>query len=78
MADLAMEREHLVNADSDIAGGKRRVGAQALPVERLRRDRHKTVDAEALLLTLRQTLDAWKAHRDEIRRAIARLERTPS
>ena len=78
MADLAMEREHLVNADSDIAGGKRRVAAQALLVERLRRDKHEAANAEALLLTLHQTLDAWKAHRGEIRRAIARLERTPS
>ncbi len=78
MANLTIEREHLAKADQDIAEGERRITAQALLIERLREYKHEARDAEALLLTLRQTLEAWKAHRDEILRVIARLERTPS
>ncbi|MBV9749245.1 MAG: hypothetical protein JO157_10555 [Acetobacteraceae bacterium] len=77
MTELARERESLVKADSDIADGERRITAQTLLVERLRRDGHGTGEAERLLQTLRQTLEAWKEHRDEIRVVIARLEQTP-
>lgn len=74
MADLATELKHLAKAESDIAAGERRVSAQALLVERLRDGGHETGEAEALLLTLRQTLAAWRGHRDEILRTVARLE----
>ena len=77
MPDLATEREHLVKADLDIAEGERRVIAQQLLLERLQRAGHETGNAETLLATLRQTLDAWKAHRNEILRAIAHLEPPP-
>lgn len=77
MPDLATEQQHLVKADRDIAGGERRVTAQQLLIERLRREGHKTADAEKLLETLEQTLDAWRVHRAEILRQIARLEQAP-
>jgi len=72
---LADERENLAKAERDISAGERRVAAQEVLVERLRRDGHSVREAEGLLLTLRQTLTAWMGHRDEILRQIARLER---
>ena len=74
MADLSTERENLAKAESDIAEGERRITAQAVLIERLRRDNHETAEAEKLLLSLQQTLDLWNAHRDEILYQIGRLE----
>ena len=77
MPNLDVERAHLVKADRDIAEGGRRVSAQVLLIERLRVGGHSTGDAENLLQTLRQTLQAWQNHRDLILQAIARLEAAP-
>jgi len=77
MADLEAEREHLARADRDIAAGERRISAQELLIERLRRDGHDTGEAERLLVTLQQSLETWRGHRDLILQAIDRLERTP-
>jgi hypothetical protein len=74
MVDLAIEREHLAQADRDIDAGERRIAAQRLLLARLRRDGHETGEAERLLLNFEQTLAMWKAHRDAILREIARLE----
>lgn len=74
MPDLQTEREHLSDADRDIAGGERRITDQLLLIERLRQGGHDTGDAERLLLTLRQTLEAWHGHRETILNEIARLE----
>jgi hypothetical protein len=74
---LATEREHLAKADRDIEGD-RRIAAQMLLLARLHRDGHETGEAERLLLNFRQTLKAWKAHREEILREIARLDGTRS
>lgn len=71
---LEMERGHLAKADRDIVDGERRITAQQLLIEQLRVDEHDTSEAERLLLTLRQTLEAWQSHRDLILQAIARLE----
>ena len=76
MTQLAEEREHLAQADRDIVAGERRVAAQMLLVERLRRDGHDTHAAE-LLANLQGTLEAWRAHREQILREIARLKETP-
>lgn len=75
MPDLMTEREHLLQADRDIADGERRITAQTLLVERLRTAGHDTREAERLLLNLRQTLETWRDHRDAILHEIARLER---
>ena len=75
MTGLAVEREHLVKADDDIAHGERRITGQMLLVERLREIGCETGGAEELLATPRQTLAAWRDHRDEILRRIAHLER---
>ena len=68
MPDLDLEREHLGRAERDIAEGERRVTRQMLLIERLRQEGHDTAEAEKLLLTLRETLAEWQAHRDEILR----------
>ena len=75
MITLEIEREHLARADRDIAQGEARVAAQIELVERLRSIGHGPGAAEALLATMRQTLQAWRDHRDEILRIIERLER---
>src|SRR3712207_408701 len=74
MLDLATEREHLAKADRDIAEGEMRISHQVELIERLRKAGHSLSQAEALLSTLQQTLQAWRDHRSEILRTIARLE----
>ncbi|HYZ61958.1 MAG TPA: hypothetical protein VE650_05845 [Acetobacteraceae bacterium] len=72
--DLDDERVSLAKAEDDITAGERRVSALEMRVERLRRDGRGTKDAEDLLQTFQQTLSAWRGHREEILRHIARLE----
>ncbi len=74
MLDLATERDHLAKADRDIAEGEARISRQVELIGRLRENGHSVSDAEELLATLRQTLQAWQDHRTEILRTIARLE----
>ena len=74
MLDLATEREHLAKADRDIAEGEARISHQVELIERLREQGHDLSNAKGLLSTLEQTLQAWRDHRDEIIRTIARLE----
>ncbi|MBV9783445.1 MAG: hypothetical protein JO264_06460 [Acidisphaera sp.] len=75
MSNLEDERRHLAQAEADIVDGERRVSAQELLIEQLRRGGHETREAEVLMLTLRQTLDVWRGHRGSILQEIARLER---
>ena len=77
MAELAEEREHLAKADRDIVAGEGRVSAQMRLITRLDWNRRDTSQAELLLANLQETLAAWRAHRNEILRTIARLERHP-
>jgi hypothetical protein len=72
MPDPALEREHLAKAERDIAEGERRITRQMLLIERMGREGHDTAEAEKLLLTLRETLAEWQAHREEILRELAR------
>lgn len=64
------ERGHLAKADRDLADGERRISAQMLMIGQLRATRHGTDAAERLLLTLRETLEAWLGHRALIVEAI--------
>jgi hypothetical protein len=73
MPDPALEREHLAKAERDIAEGERRITRQMLLIERMGREGHDTAEAEKLLLTLRETLAEWRAHREEILRELERL-----
>jgi len=75
MAELAEEREHLAKADRDIVAGESRVSAQMRLLTRLDRHGRDTSQAELLLANLRETLAAWRAHRNEILRKISWLER---
>lgn len=74
MLSIAEERSHLAKAEQDVAEGERRLAAQTDLAERLKRLGHDSEQAESLLLTFMETLQAWRAHRDEIRRSLARLE----
>lgn len=74
MPNLAVERQHLVKANRDIAEGEKRILAQTQFIERLRRKGQETDQAELLLLNLQQTLAVWQAHREQIRETIAQLE----
>jgi hypothetical protein len=73
MIDLATEKRTLIKANRDIAEGEERIGRQIDLIGRLRDGGH-SVDAQALLQTLQETLQAWRGHREEILRTIARLE----
>jgi len=74
MSDIETEKRHLAKADCDIAEGEKRIRDQVELIARLRDRGHSVSNAERLLETLRQTLQAWQHHRDEIVRTIARLE----
>ena len=74
MLSIAQERSHLAKAEQDVAEGERRVASQTDLIDRLRRHGHAVEQAEKLLATLKETLQAWRAHREEIRRTLAKLE----
>ena len=74
MADLAMERAPLALAERDIIKGKDRVFQEEELVALMHSRDQNTTGAEVLLGALRATLLLWKAHRDQILRAIANLE----
>ena len=74
MLSIAQEQSHLARAEQDVVDGERRIAAQGDLVERLRRHGHPFELAETLLVTFEETLKIWRAHRDEIRRVLAKLE----
>lgn len=74
MLNIAIEREHLAKAEQDLVEGEGRIRRQVATIETLRANGHSIAEAEALLVTLRQTLRAWQDHRDEIALTITRLE----
>ena len=71
MANVAKEQADLDKAEQDIRDGEARVAHQRQLVDELRRDGHDTEEAEKLLWTLQQSLDAWKSHRETIRIMLA-------
>jgi hypothetical protein len=72
MPDVAKEQADLAKADQDVREGEARISHQMALIEELRRDGHETGDAEKLLWTLQQSLEAWKGHRDTIRSILAK------
>jgi len=74
MLDIETERQNLATAERHVAEGEERIRRQVELIERLRADAHGVFEAESLLVTLQQTLQSWRDHRDEIVRTIARLE----
>ena len=74
MLSIAEERSHLLKAEQDVTEGERRIAEQTNLIERLKRHGHETEQAKELLVTLKETLQTWCAHRDEIRRTLAQLE----
>jgi hypothetical protein len=74
MPDLQQEREHLAQADEHIAEGRRRVTDQVALIARLAQEEQDTTEAWRLLVTLEETLDEWREHRQVILGSIARLD----
>ncbi|MGH1570686.1 hypothetical protein ACRAWG_08515 [Methylobacterium sp. P31] len=74
MLTLDQEQALLVKAEQDIAAGQKRDSAQELRIREMRFKGRDTRRAEGLLATLQTTLAQWYAHRQEILRAIHRLE----
>ncbi len=72
MPDPAIEREHLSQAERHIVEGEERITRQMILIDKLRLDGHDVVEAERLLVTLRETLVAWHGHRDEVLRELER------
>lgn len=75
MPNLATERAHLRLAERHIVEGKERIARQADLVAELQARQQDASEAEALLQNFHETLEIWKAHRDQIRRAISGIER---
>lgn len=73
MPDIARERAHLAQAEIDIREGEARISRQEELVAELRTHKLNTTEAEALLQVFRETMLAWKAHRDQIRRTIEKM-----
>ena len=74
LLSLADEKKHLAQADRDIAMGEERIARQAELIEEMRESGQSVIEAEKLLRTLRQCLETWQDHREEILRTIIRLE----
>jgi hypothetical protein len=74
LLSLADERQHLAKADRNIAAGEKRIARQVELIEEMRATGQGVVEAEKLLAALRQCLETWRVHRDEILRTIIRLE----
>ncbi|WP_336492134.1 hypothetical protein [Methylobacterium nigriterrae] len=74
MHDVQQERERLAEADRHIAEGRRRVTDQVALIARLAQDGHNTAEARHLLVTLEETLEEWREHRQHILGTIARLD----
>lgn len=73
--DLATERKHLAKSERDIAEGERRIAQQTELLEQLhRKGAHDVTEAERLLETLKDTLEAWRDHHAIIVRTIADME----
>jgi len=77
MADLRMERQHLVEAEYDITEGEKRITEQIFRIRRMRDAGRNTTQAEEMLRTLEEILEVWREHRQAILNAIARLEGDP-
>lgn len=72
--DLQKELKDLAKAELDIIEGERRITEQIIRIEAMRNAGKDTTRAEEMLRTLEETLEAWRAHRQVILDAIARLE----
>jgi hypothetical protein len=75
--ELRAERALLRKADGDIEEGWRRLRNQQDLVFELQAGGHDTVQAEYLVLLLKQTLVEWERHRTLIEQRVAYLENDP-
>lgn len=71
MRDRNQEYRDLRTADRHIAEGLYRIECQRRVVDKLKAEHLSSRDANALLAALEASLDAMKAHRDAIIRALA-------
>ena len=75
MPDPVKEQADLDEAEQDIKKGEARISHQLALIDELRRDGHDTREAENLLWTLQQSLEAWKGHRNMIRAMLEKSRR---
>ena len=68
--------EDLATANRHIAESQVRVNCQVELARKLDEGGHDTIEAQDLLRVLQQSLDAFKAHRDQIFREMARATAT--
>ena len=71
MSNLSKQRQ-LAIANRHIAEAQARIAQQAQAVRQLKADGRDTTAAQDLLGVLRQSLDAMKAHREQIMRKLSR------
>jgi len=70
--DRKSELEHLRVADANIAAARERIERQISIVARLTEGGHEVTTAQAILQTMRDTLEAMEEHRRSIKKEIAR------
>jgi hypothetical protein len=76
VADFLKLYEDLATANRHIAKSKVRVNCQAELARKLDEGGHDTTEAQSLLRVLQESLDAVKAHREQIFREMARAAAT--
>jgi hypothetical protein len=75
---MNMERQHLMLADRHLAEARNRITRQEALIRRMKRARHETELAEALLAVLLTSHERFIEHRRTIVAAIAVAERAAS
>jgi tryptophan synthase beta subunit len=74
MPNKATERVDLLKTNVEITLGEVQVVTQTMRVARLRAEGGDTVEAEASLKIMRDALDAWREHRQQILFALNEAE----
>jgi hypothetical protein len=74
MLNLDQNRTALVQVDADLVAAEQRLARQLARIDRLRMKGQDTVQAEALLAGLEQTLTGWQVRRALLLAEIVRQE----
>jgi chromosome segregation ATPase len=74
MADTTELRQELAEANRHIVESRAQIARQRQLIGQLSADGHDVTDAEKLLRTLEESLEAMQRHREHIRRQLSRAE----
>jgi len=69
--DRKTEVEHLSRADANISAARQRIARQLRLIARLEEGGHELTTAQAILRTMRNSLELMEEHRRAIKREIA-------